>query len=221
MGRRWYSVACLFVVTCYSPISAEELETKSRLQLLPRQELATILPSDTHLLLDPSSIEQFLDELDGNPPDWRTLYGHGHHDPGHDERLFSLNRERDAKRAGKLALAWLITFAWSGALSTYNAEVAGFPVAIGPTFTPTRWGIVRFKPEEAPGNLVVVADGPQLTALQQEISEKGTLDIHVLMTGRLIPEESLVYDFSHEEEGQGLIMPFIRVEQVQFVRLSS
>jgi len=37
------------------------------------------------------------------------------------------------------------------------------------------------------------------------------------MTGRLIPGESLVYDFSHEEEGLGLIMPFVRVEQVDFV----
>jgi hypothetical protein len=37
------------------------------------------------------------------------------------------------------------------------------------------------------------------------------------MTGRLIPEESIVYDFSHEEEGLGLIMPFVRVEQVDCV----
>ena len=33
-----------------------------------------------------------------------VVYGHGHHDSGLDERLFTLNRERDAKRAGKEAL---------------------------------------------------------------------------------------------------------------------
>jgi hypothetical protein len=37
------------------------------------------------------------------------------------------------------------------------------------------------------------------------------------MTGRLIPQESIVYDFSHDEEGLGLIMPLVRVEQVDFV----
>jgi hypothetical protein len=36
------------------------------------------------------------------------------------------------------------------------------------------------------------------------------------MTGHLIPEESVIYDFSHEEEGQGLIMPVVRVEHVQY-----
>jgi hypothetical protein len=44
------------------------------------------------------AVEQFLDALDGNPPDWSLVYGHGHHDSGLDERLFTLNREQDAKR---------------------------------------------------------------------------------------------------------------------------
>jgi hypothetical protein len=43
------------------------------------------------------------------------------------------------------------------------------------------------------------------------------VEIEVVMTGKLIPEESIVYDFSHDEEGLGLIMPFVRVEQVDFV----
>jgi hypothetical protein len=34
------------------------------------------------------------------------------------------------------------------------------------------------------------------------------------MTGTLIPSESIVYDFSHGEEGRGLIMPVVRVERV-------
>jgi hypothetical protein len=34
----------------------------------------------------------------------------------------------------------------------------------------------------------------------------------VVMTGRLIPDESVVYDFSHDQDGLGLIMPVVRVE---------
>ena len=37
------------------------------------------------------------------------------------------------------------------------------------------------------------------------------------MTGHLITEESVIYDFSHEEEGQGLIMPVVEVEQVDYL----
>ena len=90
-------------------------------------------------------------------------------------------------------------------------------MALGPKFTSTRWGIVRFKPEEVPGNLVVVVDALQREQLQRKIEQRRHLDIEVVMTGRLIPEESLVYDFSHDEEGLGLIMPFVRVEQVDFI----
>jgi len=41
------------------------------------------------------------------------------------------------------------------------------------------------------------------------------VDADVLMTGRLSYEESLVYDFSREEEGRGLIMPVVRIEAVE------
>ena len=181
-----------------------------------RESLRAVLPQDTHLLLDPAFIEQVLDKLDGSPPDWATVHGDGHHDPGHDDRLFALNRERDAKREGKLARSWRITFAWLGELSPYTPDAGGFPVALGPAFTSTRWGIVRFKPEEVPGNLVVVVDARQREQVQREIEQRRHVEIEVMMTGRLIPEESLVYDFSHDGEGRGLIMPFVRVERVDF-----
>jgi hypothetical protein len=125
----------------------------------------------------------------------------------------------DAKREGTPALSWLVSLAWLGELSSFNLEADGFPVALGPKFISTRWGIVRFKPEEAPSNLVVVADASQRESLQQEINQKRHIDIEGVMTGRLIPEESLVYDFSHEEEGRGLIMPFVHIEQVHYARL--
>lgn len=196
---------------------SEDIGGSGPLRFLTLNELATILPSRTYLMVDPSAVEQFLAELDGQPPDWATLYGHGHHDPGHDDRLFALNRERDAKREGHPALSRLLTFSWTGELSRYEPDIGGFPVALGPKFMKTRWGMVRFKPEEAPGNLSVTTDQLHRERLQRQLEQGQPMEIDVVMTGKLIPQESIVYDFSHDEEGLGLIMPFVRVERVDFV----
>lgn len=187
------------------------------LQFLALDDLHTLLPSRTHLMVHPASVEQFLIELDVSPPDWVTVYGHGHHDLGHDDRLFDLNRERDAKRAGRPALSQRLAFCWTGALSQFNPQIGGFPVALGPKFMKTTWGMVRFKPEEAPGNLSVTTDPVHRQQFQRQLEEGQTVEIEVVMTGVLIPDESIVYDFSHDEEGLGLIMPFVRVERVDFV----
>jgi hypothetical protein len=148
---------------------------------------------------------------------WAALYGHGHQDPGHDDRLFSLNRKRDARRAGHQALEKALAFVWSGELSRYDPETDGFPVALGPKLVKTAWGVVRFKPEEAPGNLSVRTDVIRREQWRRQIEEGRQVEIDVVMTGKLIPEESIVYDFSHDEEGLGLIMPFVRVERVELV----
>jgi hypothetical protein len=44
-----------------------------------------------------------------------------------------------------------------------------------------------------------------------------SVDITVVITGRLIPDESLVYDFSHDQEGVGVIMPVVRVERLDYL----
>lgn len=196
---------------------AEEIGGQGVLRELSIGALHRILPADTHILVESSAIEQFLAELDGDPPDWQTIYGHGHQDPGHDDRVFSLNRERDAKREGRPALSWRLAFVWAGELSPYQSELGGFPVALGPKFIKTKWGVVRFKPEEAPSNLVASVNAVQRDRLQQQLAAGQTVEVDVVMTGRLIPDESLVYDFSHDEEGLGLIMPFVRIERVDFV----
>jgi len=184
---------------------------------ITRNDLSTILPPDYRILIDPHSIEQFLDALDGTPPDWGQVYGHGHHDPDHDERLFTLNRERDANREGKEALQWTVVFLWSAELSRYDPTMGGFGMAIGPNFTLTKWGLVRFKPEEVPSNLVVIPDRSTRDVLFRQLDAGQKVDIEVAMAGRLIPEESIVYDFSHDEEGLGLIMPVVRIERVEFL----
>jgi hypothetical protein len=188
-------------------------------QLATLHELEASLPSGTLLMVHPAAIEQFLAELDEQPPDWSIVYGHGHHDPGHDDRLFALNRERDAKRIGRPALSKQVAFAWTGTLSRYDAAIGGHPVAIGPKFIRTSWGMVRFKAEEPPGNLIATVEPANESRLQRLLEKDQPVEIEVVMTGRLIPEESIVYDFSHDEEGLGLIMPFVRVERVDFVML--
>jgi hypothetical protein len=185
--------------------------------LTPEHQWQSVLASDTHLLIETGAIEQFLDALDGTPPDWATVYGHGHHGQGLDDRLFDLNRDRDAKREGKPALDWRVTFLWSGELSDYDPETGSFRVAVGPKITPTRWGIVRFKPENLPGNLRAIPSPTSRKVLRRRIEQHQQVEISVALTGTLTPGESIVYDFSHDEEGRGVIMPVVRIKRIDFV----
>lgn len=208
-------LAIIGLVTADPPLLfGQEVAGVRPLLVVERDKLQSLLPSGTHLLVEAAAIEQFLQELDGMPPDWALVYGQGHHDPGHDDRLFALNRERDANRAGKPALLWQVTFLWSGTLSGYDPKTGGFTVALGPKFTPTGWGVVRFKPENLPANLAAIPNPSSRETLRRKFEKGLRIEIDIAMTGRLIPEESLVYDFSHEEEGRGLIMPVVRIERV-------
>ena len=214
---RFRLAVALLLLGCLTPITmwAEEAPGVRLLHSRMAAALAS-LPAQTHLLLEQQSIEQFLVELDGAPPDWITVYGQGHHDPGHDERLFALNRERDARREGKAPLEWLIAFVWLGELSGFDEQEGGFRVVLGPKFNRTAWGEVRFKHEDLPSTLIALA-GQETARLRARIQRGTPVPVAVLITGRLIPEESLMYDFSHEAEGLGLIMPVVRVEAVDFV----
>src|SRR4029079_7817518 len=49
------------------------------LQYTAHDQFRTILPQDTIVMTQLAPIERFLAELDGEPPDWPTVYGHGHH----------------------------------------------------------------------------------------------------------------------------------------------
>jgi len=217
MWALWVIAVLFLTVGSVGEGWAEDAIGTRSLLTIARKDLHTILPSDCHILIDPHSIEQFLDVLDGNPPDWGLVYGHGHQDPDHDERLFTLNRDRDAKREGKEALQWTVVFLWSADLSRYDPTTGGFSLAIGPIFTPTRWGVVRFKPEEVPSNLVVIPNPSTRDVLRRQLDAGRKIGIEIAMVGRLIPDESLVYDFSHDEKGLGIIMPVVRIERVEYL----
>jgi hypothetical protein len=217
MRALWVIVIVLLTVGSFGTGWAEDSIGTRPLLTIAHQDLHSILPPDCRILVDPSSIEQFLDALDRNPPDWNLIYGQGHHDPGLDERLFMLNRERDAKRAGNPALTQLITFIWFGELSRYDAEAGGFRVALGPKLTPTRWGVVRFKYDDLQGELIAQASAALRAKLEQRFARSEAVDIIVAMTGRLIPDESVVYDFSHDQEGLGVVMPIVKVGRLDYL----
>jgi len=212
-----FSLTLLMTLLWLSPGWSQDANTVRPLLTGPLSRLTTIFPGNTHLLIETKAIEVFLDTLDGSPPDWATVYGHGHHDPGHDDRLFALNRERDAKREENPALQWRVAFVWSGELSGYDPKTGGFSVALGPKFNPTRWGVVRFKYEDLPSNLIAAPNPRQRTKLRKQFEKGQKIEVHVVMTGRLIPNESIIYDFSHDQEGLGLIMPVVRIERVDYL----
>jgi hypothetical protein len=196
---------------------AHEPQGTRPLRTVPLSNIRALLPQDTHVLVEAPAIEGFLDALDQSPPDWQILYGRGHHDPGYDERLFMLNRMRDDRRAERPALHWRIAFVWPGQLTSYDPKSASFSVGIGPALTFTRWGLVRFKPEDLPGNLSAVPNPKTRETLRRKFEKGQAIDILVVMTGRLISEESIIYDFSHDEEGMGVVMPVVRLEQLDYL----
>jgi len=213
----FFVLLILFFLFQVSSTGAQEDVGISRIQFESLSQFASALPNDIQLLDDAIAIEGFLEALEGYPPDWPAIYGGGHHDPGHDDRLFQVNRERDERRVGNLALGRRIAFRWSGELSRFDPEKKGFSVALGPVFTSTRWGQVRFKADDLPGELNAIPPADSLDRLLREIAAGKTVELAVIIVGRLIPDESIVYDFSHDQDGLGLIMPVVRVEEVHYV----
>lgn len=215
-----YLTSLLLFCTCFFLSVAARSEDDPGPRPLRTSSIAEIdqlLPSGTHLLLNQGAMESFLAALEGTPPDWTTVYGRGHHDPGHDERLFNLNRERDAAREWNPILKWRIAFVWIGELSSFDVDARSYSVAVGPELTPTSWGMIRFKPEEFPSNLRVRPDTHLADRIDRRLLRHEAVQVSIVMVGTLIPTESVIYDFSHDDEGVGLIMPVVRVEQVEVV----
>jgi hypothetical protein len=214
---RFLSLLCFSCLISILPttIQADDRIGPRPLRTILPAKLASILPSDTHILIERTTIEAFLTTLEGAPPDWATVYGYGHRDPRHDERLFNLNRERDAAREGNPVLNRRVAFVWPGELSRFDPKTKSYAVAVGPELNSTGWGLVRFKPEEFPSNLRVRPDKEFAARISRSLAKREKVHVLVVMAGVLIPSESIIYDFSHEEEGVGLIMPVVRVEQVE------
>ena len=165
-------------------------------------------------LLTAADQERFLNELEKQPPDWNQL-----HDPPGEElgtRLFDFNRQRDAAREGNPLLSQRVAFWWSGVLGEYQEAHQGFSVVMGPEFTKTTWGLVRFKPLQLPHEMVAVPSAAGLRTLLDHHAKAARVEIGLLLTGMLIPWESIIYAFSHDGMEQGMVMPVVQVDGVRY-----
>lgn len=184
------------------------------LRVLSGRTAQALPPKGVRFLGNARALESFLSALERQPPDWRRLYGAG--GEGHRERLLAENRRRDRARRNRPALWRTIAFLWTGVLSEYRDDYGGFTVALGPELIRTRWGTVRFKVEQFPADLVAVPDSELLPSLRGRVSAGDRVQIGILLTGRLVPEEALIYDFAHDGSGEGMIMPVVRLERVDY-----
>ncbi len=187
------------------------------------QPLQQLHHGDVHSLIKDRSVrplltaqeqEAFLNELEKQPPEWDQL----HDPPGeeHGAKLFDLNRQRDDLREGHPLLHQRIAFVWSGILREFHDEHQGFKVVMGPHPTQTSWGIVRFKPTGLPHEMVALPSSSGLQALNTQIDDGKPLEIGILFTGTLIPWESIIYGFSHDGLEQGMVMPIVHIDGVQY-----
>ena len=187
------------------------------LHFLSSTQPESLVSKETRPLLTSSTQELFLQELEGIIPEWSQL-----RDPPNEElggRLFAFNRKRDEARKGHDLLAQPIAFLWSGLLRQFNEEHQGFTVAIGPEFTPTAWGIVRFKPAGLPHEMIAIPSPQLRETLQQQIAHGERVEIKILFTGHLVPDESIIYAFSHEDPNQGMIIPVVQIKRVVYFGL--
>ncbi|MCW5783039.1 MAG: hypothetical protein KIT39_06995 [Nitrospirales bacterium] len=65
--------------------------------------------------------------------------------------------------------------------------------------------------------MVAVSPATILEAIQERRGKGESVDVIIFYQGTLIPEESILYDFSTETEGQGMILPIVSPEVVDYV----
>jgi len=182
---------------------------------LEHQPVHQLIPLNIRPLLLPQEQEQFLQELEGLPPDWHSLQDTDQKEQS--ERLFQLNRERDESRlVHQDLLQQPIAFLWSGILRHYLPEYQGFSVALGPELTSTSWGIIRFKPMRLPDYLVAIPSSKSAGQLILQKQQGKEIEIGVLFIGTLVTDESLIYSFSHDGKEEGMILPVVHIQDVRY-----
>ena len=209
----------LFLLLYFSPLTQAQSANQSpkgiaALHYLSNTSAYALVADNARPLLTARDQESFLKELEGQAPNWALLHDQPDEEIG--ERLFTFNRIRDQAREGHPLLDRHIAFLWSGILRQYVPQHRGFRVAIGPEFTKTAWGVVRFKPFGLPDDLIAIPSADLRAALQRQLAERKKVEIKILFSGRLVPDESIMYAFSHDDPNQGMIIPVVQTEKVQF-----
>ena len=182
--------------------------------ILLEKPINTVIPADVIFLNEPYTAEQFLIKLEKHPPDWEYLYGKNV-DERYD-RLFEESEKRDALRVGNPNLNQPIAFLWDGFLTRVRDDKPGFGVAIGPRQIQTSWGIVRFKLANEPIEMTAMPEPQLFEAIKKKRASTKEVAIIIMYRGILIPEESLMYDFSTNKEGEGMILPIVELTKVDY-----
>jgi hypothetical protein len=73
----------------------------------------------------------------------------------------------------------------------------------GPEFHSTSWGLARCQREEFPSDLRVRPDKTLAERMSRSLSNDGKVHVFVAMAGRLIPAESVIYDFPMRRRESG------------------
>lgn len=183
---------------------------------LGQQLIHDFIPRSIQPLISSEEIEIFLRKLENEPPDWTQLH---HTDiTKQSERIFQFNRQRDRARSTKNALKEQpMAFLWAGILRQYLPEYQGFSIALGPELTNSSWGIIRFKPINLPDYLIAIPpqDLRKQLLIRQQQGEQ--LEIIMICIGTLVPDESLIYGFSHDGDQKGMIMPVVSVQHMLYI----
>ncbi len=210
-----YLVLLLFAWVLFAPVTyGQDAPEGIRPLLMLEKPIHTVVPPEVIFLNEPNITEQFLTNLEKRPPDWKYLYGKNV-DERYD-RLFDESEKRDMLRVGNPNLTQPIAFLWDGFLTNVREDKDGFGVSIGPRQIQTSWGIVRFKLANEPREMTAMPSPKIFDVLQQKRSQKEEVSIMILYRGTLIPEESLMYDFSTKKEGEGMILPIVELTQVDY-----
>lgn len=208
--------AVLLLGGCATGLPLVPADPPSGIRPLQTGALESLVPDDSRLLDGPEAVERFLVELDGSPPDWARLHhSHGAHGEDHG-LLWEENHTRNRARSGHPLLEQPLTYVWTGTLTSYYPAYDGFGIAIGPKHFHTRWGTVRFKAFRLPVRIVVVPPAERRDALRRRVASGEDVHVQILFTGRLLPNESVIYAFSHENPGEGVVMPVVRLDHVAY-----
>lgn len=211
-----FRVLLIIASVWFAPVAygQETPEGVRPLQILDKP-VNSVIPSGVSFIETPEATEEFLARLEGHPPDWKFLFGKNV-DERYD-RLFEESAKRDARRVGNPTLDKPIAFLWDGFLTSARENKAGFAVSIGPRHIQASWGVVRFKIAMLPREMTAMPSTKFFELIKQKRAQKEEVAILIVFRGKLIPEESLMYDFSTAKEGEGMILPIVNITQVDYL----
>ncbi len=215
----WFSlIASLsLLVSLAAPVAAFGSDIGIRpLQELHGAPVHSLLSGSVRPLVTVQEMEDFLTELESTIPPWTSLASQDILEQS--ERLFAFNRHRDHIRELRhpARLHQTIAFLWSADLRGYHEEQQGYHLALGPDIVSTRWGLVRFKPWDIPGSMMVTHVPARLAKQLRDPDQSGSAGIRVLFIGTLVESESIIYAFSHDGDHQGMIMPVVHITDVAY-----